>query len=105
MGSARRDIVLLALCQALTLCAASTAFVVGGLAGLTLAADRSLATVPVTSTIVGGALATLPISLLMKRLGRRAGFAIGAIAGLLGVAVALAALYRQSLDRKSTRLN
>ena len=96
MTAARRNILLLALCQALTLCAASTAFVVGGLAGLALASDRSLATLPVTSTIVGGALSTLPISLLMKRLGRRAGFALGAVAGLTGTALALVALHRQS---------
>src|SRR5687768_5662997 len=96
MTPARRNILFLALCQALTLCANSTAFVVGGLAGLALTADKSLATLPVTSTIVGGALATLPMSLLMKRLGRRAGFAFGALAGLVGVTLALAALHRQS---------
>jgi MFS family permease len=89
----RRNLILLAICQALTLCATSTAFVVGGLAGLALAADRSLATLPVTAMIVGSAVSTLPVSLYMRRVGRRAGFALGASAGLAGVAVALAALH------------
>jgi MFS family permease len=92
----RRDVALLALGQALTLCASSTAFVVGGLAGLVLAEDKSQATLPVTSTIVGGAVCTFPLSLLMKRVGRRAGFAVGASAGLVGVGLALVSLYRQN---------
>ena len=95
MSATRRNILLLASCQALTLCANSTAFVVGGLAGLALATDKALATLPVTATIVGGALFTLPMSLLMKRLGRRAGFAVGTLAGLAGIALAIVALYRQ----------
>ena len=43
-----------------------------------LAADKALSTLPATAYILGGALSTYPISLLMKRLGRRAGFTLGA---------------------------
>jgi MFS family permease len=43
-----------------------------------------MATLPVTAYIVGAALTTLPASLLMRRLGRRAGFTLGAISGVIG---------------------
>ena len=42
------------------------------LVGNMLAEDKSLATLPVTCYILGTALSTLPVNLMMRRLGRRA---------------------------------
>jgi MFS family permease len=39
---------------------------------------------------------TIPASLLMARIGRRAGFSIGALIGIVSGAISLAAIYRQS---------
>ncbi len=46
---------------------------VGGLAGLVVAADKSLATLPIAATMVGTMVGTVPASLLMGRIGRRRG--------------------------------
>ena len=57
---------------------------VNALAGYSLATDKTLATLPVTAYFVGSMLTTLPLSLLMKRYGRRAGFTLGAVFAVLG---------------------
>jgi len=86
--SAGRQIALLALCQALLYVNNVTLIAINGLAGLALAPTPLLATLPVTTYIVGSALTTVPASLAMGRWGRRAGFMFGAGAGLLGTAIA-----------------
>ena len=60
---------------------------VTGLAGFALAADKSLATVPLTSYVLGSACTTIPASLFMRVVGRRAGFQSGTALGILGSAV------------------
>ena len=79
MSAERRNLFVLASCQALTLASNSTVFTVSVLAGRELAEDKSLATLPMTTSVIGTALATLPMSLLMRRIGRRAGFTVGAL--------------------------
>lgn len=81
---ARRQIVLLASCQALLYVNNVTLIVVNGLAGLALAPTPLLATLPITTYIIGSACMTLPASLAMGRWGRRAGFMAGAAMGLAG---------------------
>ena len=64
--------------------AVSTIIMVGGLVGLTLSGDKALSTVPITTFVLGTAISTAPTSLFMQRFGRRSGFLVGAILGLLG---------------------
>lgn len=66
----------------------------GGLAGASvLPADAlSLSTLPVTSFVIGSAIAAIPAALLMRRVGRRAGFIVGALVGALGAGLASLAL-------------
>ena len=59
----------------------------GPLAGAMLAADPAWATAPISVMVVASALAAQPISLLMGRIGRRAGFLIGVMFGALGGAL------------------
>ncbi|MDH3663272.1 MAG: MFS transporter, partial [Alphaproteobacteria bacterium] len=86
-GYAKRDVYLLALCQGLLATANAVVITTSALAGQAMAPD-GLATLPIFLTFVAIMATALPASLLMKRIGRRAGFAIGAgfaiIAGLLG---------------------
>jgi MFS family permease len=84
MDAARKNVVVLAVCQGLLLVNNSVLITINALAGYALAPDKALATLPVTAYFVGSALTTLPLSLLMKRIGRRAGFTVGAAAGMLG---------------------
>lgn len=57
---------------------------VGSLAGYALASNKALATLPSTMAVIGTALSTIPASMLMKRVGRRLGFMVGALAAVAG---------------------
>ena len=95
MNSTRRNVGLLAACQALLFTNNSTLIAVNGLAGLALAPRAALATVPVTCWVLGGALATMPASLHMKRVGRQAGLSAGTRWGIAGALICSAAIYWQ----------
>lgn len=83
----------LAVCQALLFTNNSVLITVNALVGYALVADKALATLPVTAYFVGSALTTLPLALLMKRRGRRAGFVLGALCAIAGSLVCAAAVY------------
>lgn len=83
---------LLSLGQGLLLTGSAMLVSVNGLAGLLLAPDPHWATLPVTSFVLGGALSTLPISLLMQRQGRPTGFAVGCLAAICGALLAAVAI-------------
>ena len=86
--SVRRDLLLLAACQALfmtsTSAIISTAPIVGG---VLLVNDKALSTLPLALQFVAMALTTLPASLFMGRFGRKLGFITGALIGAVGGAL------------------
>ena len=96
MRTDRRNVALLACCQALLLTNAVTLIAVSSLAGYALAANKALATLPATTYVLGGWIATFPASLLMKRVGRRAGFIVGACIGIAGSLLATFAIAQSS---------
>ncbi|BBU55786.1 hypothetical protein KU6B_20510 [Mameliella alba] len=59
-------------------------FTIGGLAGQSLASNACFATLPISLIVLGSMLSATPVSALMQRYGRRAGFFVGAGAGALG---------------------
>jgi MFS family permease len=88
----RRNVLLLALCQAAFVSTQTLTATVGSLAGHALAPDKALATAPSAALVIGTALSTIPASLLMRRVGRRLGFIVGAGLAVAGGAVAASAL-------------
>jgi MFS family permease len=90
--SQKKNVALLATCQALLFTNNSTLIALNGLAGYALAPQKSLATAPVTGWVIGAAVTTYFASLLMKRIGRRAGFTLGAGVGIVGALICAAAL-------------
>jgi predicted MFS family arabinose efflux permease len=78
------------LCLSLAMTGNTILVVVSALAGKSLAADKALATLPISLMFVGMMVMTIPASLLMKQVGRRAGFTVGAV---IGVAAALVAAW------------
>lgn len=72
--------------------------ILGGLAGLLLAPNPALATLPSSIQTLAGMVAAAPFSLLMGRFGRRAGFAIGALVTLLGAILATQSLFTQNFS-------
>jgi len=91
---ARRNALLLAAAQATGGAMMPIAIATGGLAGFYLLGDdKSLATLPVTTLVLGTACGTVPAALLMRRVGRRPGFMVGAGIGVAGgIAACLAVL-------------
>jgi MFS family permease len=96
MTSTYRNVGLLAACQAMLMSNNSTLIAINGLAGLALAPHASLATLPVTCWVVGGALTTMQASLYMKRVGRRAGLLRGAAVGIVGALLCALAVQQAS---------
>ncbi len=94
----RRNILLLAIAQALYSCCVITVFATAGLVGLQLAPTPGLATAPVTSFVVGAMLSTIPISMLMQRHGRTLLFKIGALVSAAGAALAVAAIFSRNFQ-------
>lgn len=90
--AARRQILLLVACQALLYVNNVTLIAVNGLAGLALGPSPLWATLPVTTYIVGSALATVPASFAMARWGRRKGFMFGTAMGFAGTSIAMIAM-------------
>ena len=87
-----RDVVVLAVGQALTSTVVSLLTSVSSLSGSYLAPIPSLSTVPVTATVLGTLLMIYPASALMGSLGRRGGFMFKAGVGVVGGAVCSFAL-------------
>lgn len=94
--SMRRNITLLVIAQALIGAQMPMIFVLGGLAGQSLAANACWATLPI-SLIVFGSMTTAPwMSHVMQVWGRRTGFIIGTMAGAVGAAIGAYALMQSS---------
>lgn len=82
---AKRNALVLALAQAMGGALTSISIALGGLVGVTLLPDAPhLATVPVSTMIVGTACGTIPAAMLMGRIGRRLGFMAGALIASTG---------------------
>ena len=88
-----RNVSLLCATQALLFTNNTILISINGLAGYLLAADKALATLPVTGYVIGAALTTMPMSQLMRRVGRINGFSIGTLIGILGALVCGYAVY------------
>lgn len=70
--------------------------ILGGLSGLMLAPNPALATLPSSVQTLAGLVAAAPFSLIMGRLGRRAGFGLGGVLSAIGAVVAVQALLSQN---------
>ena len=91
----RKNAILLALAQGVGGGVAPINIALGGLTGAyLLGPDKSLATLPVSTYLIGVAVGAIPAAMLMRRVGRRLGFiggaTIGIVAGILGGASVLA---------------
>lgn len=94
----RRNVTVLALAQGLFISIQGMGAAATPLAGYALLGteEKWLATVPVFLMQLGIMLATIPASFLMAAVGRRGGFSVGALLGVLAGLIGCAALYSQS---------
>jgi MFS family permease len=89
---ARRNAVVLAAAQALAGANSAVVFGTAGLIGTMLAPDPALATVPVSTFVLGLWIGTLPVGAIAKRFGRLAAFEIGTLFGLVAGLLCAAAV-------------
>lgn len=92
-----RNVPLLALAQALSNTLQTLGLTTTPLAAYAmLETDKAWATVPLVFTHLGLMSGTFPASLLMDRIGRRPGFVLGSLIGILAGGVGVFAIYEQS---------
>lgn len=92
-----RQVFLLATAQALFQTASVMVMTVGGLAGGHIAPRPEFATMPIAAMFLGTAMTTFPASMWMTRVGRRAGFVVGALLGVAGGLAAATGIWIGSL--------
>ncbi|MCI0752876.1 MFS transporter [Teichococcus vastitatis] len=80
----KRNVWLLFLCQALTNASTVGQVAMSALIGHSLATDKSLATLPMALQMAATMAASIPAGIVFARLGRRAGFVLGAAGAFLG---------------------
>lgn len=85
---AMRNVVLLAICQALAMTSMTMNATVTALTGQNLAPDPAWATLPLSLQFMATMMTAMPASLYMRRVGRRLGFATGVLVGVCGGTVA-----------------
>jgi len=92
-ATAVRNVVILTAAQAFLGAQMPMIFVLGGLAGQSLASNPCFATLPISLIVLGSMLSAQPMAWLMQSFGRRAGFFLGALGGAMGGAVGAYGLY------------
>lgn len=91
--SAKRNVFFLVLAQAFLGSQMPMIFVLGGLAGQSLASNPCYATLPISMIVLSSMLSANPLSAIMQRFGRRAGFLTGAAGGAIGGMIGAYGLY------------
>ena len=94
----RRNVFVLALCQALSNTAMTVTVTVTALNGDALVTQKAWATVPIGLQAVATMLTTIPASALMRARGRRFGFSLGALVGAVGGALGLRSVVAHSFS-------
>lgn len=75
---------------------ASLLITLSALIGFDLAPAKTLATLPMALQFLAVMTCSIPASMLMARIGRRAGFMLAAVIGMIGAAIALWAIFNQN---------
>ncbi|MEE8332431.1 MAG: MFS transporter, partial [Alphaproteobacteria bacterium] len=92
-GLMRRNVALLALCQALANISTGVMLAMAALVGYMLATDKSMSTLPHAIQWEAVAAFAVPTALMMRRLGRRRAFTVGALLGCTAALVGAFSIY------------
>jgi MFS family permease len=90
----KRNVRLLFACQALTHATMSGQATMAALIGHSLAQDKALATLPIGVQMAAVMASSIPAGFVFARLGRRAGFTLGAFGSILGALVSALGIWR-----------
>lgn len=87
-----RNLILLVFSQLISATGSIVFVTLGGLIGTSLTSNQAWATLPLTMIVLASALTTMPAAMLMKKIGRRAGFALASCSAVIAVLMAAIAL-------------
>jgi MFS family permease len=84
-----RNIYVMALVMAVSMSSASLMLLISSLLATHIAPDKSLATLPLAMMVIGTAVMTIPASLSMQKIGRKAGLFLATILSMLSALLAM----------------
>lgn len=93
-----RNILILTSCQLISATGAIIMVTLGGIIGSKLASDPTLATLPVSIMVLCVAATTIPATMLMRKIGRKLGFALASMSAVCSSILAGLALYQHSFS-------
>ena len=93
-----RNLVILIACQLISATGSIIIVTLGGIIGTTLAENPAYATFPVSMMVVSVAIVAIPATMLMKRIGRKAGFAISTLTAFAAMLLAAWSLQQHSFS-------
>ena len=91
-----KNVLQLALAQALMMSVNTLLLTSSAIIGLELASNKALSTLPLAMQFLATMLTSIPASLLMNRIGRKKGFLFSSVLGLVGGACAIVAITQHS---------
>ena len=94
--SYKRNIPILALCQALFMSGTSLMVATSALVGYALADDKTYASLPFASQLLATMFTSIPAAMLMVRIGRKPSFLIGTVIAMLGAITAAYSIVQNS---------
>ena len=83
-----RNLIILVLCQLISATGSIVFITLGGIIGVTLAADPAWATLPISMVVIATAMTAIPATMLMRRIGRARGFALSSVTAMCAVLLA-----------------
>lgn len=95
-SEAKRNAIIFIVAQATMGSQMPMIFILGGLAGQSLAENICYATLPISMIVLGSMLTAPVLSQVMQKYGRKAGFLLGAFGGAIGATIGALGLYYQS---------
>ena len=87
-----RNLSLLVICQLISTSGSIVMVMLGGIIGSTLSTSKAFATLPLSMMVVAVAVTTIPATMLMRKIGRRKGFALASVSSVIALATAIYAL-------------
>jgi MFS family permease len=93
-----RNLIVLVSCQLISATATISLVTLGGIIGASLTSNKALVTLPLSLMVVAVAASAIPASMLMRRVGRRAGFMFASTCAAIGMLIGMQALRTESFS-------
>jgi len=93
-----RNLSILVVCQLISTSGSIVMVMLGGIIGSELSMNKAYATLPLSMMVVAIAATTIPATMLMRKVGRRKGFALASMSSVVALLIAIYALQQSSFS-------